>query len=420
MARTGQTPDHQTPRYVGRVGECLDAIDAAGRRRILRPLSPIGPEVSAVASGGRVTLPNGHAVVDFSSNDYLGLRRHPALVAAASAAARDYGTGAGASRLVTGSTPLHAELEAELAALHGAEAAVVTSSGYSANLAALTALADLRGATFYSDELNHASIIDALRLIRRRSAVQVFSHANITDLEHALEHALDRALDQGSTDLEHDPTALPIIVTDAVFSMDGDSADLAALSDIVGRRDGLLVVDDAHEVFSPTSAPPSGGVVVVGTLSKRLAAQGGYVAGDAAVIDLIVNRARSLIFSTALAPPLAGAALAALRLERTQEGADRRHALRTNIAALLDSPVDPTRSPIIPVIVGSETAALTASEQLLAHGYLVSAIRPPTVAPGTSRLRIALSAAHNARDVMALRSVLDRLGLRVMTSLHAS
>jgi 8-amino-7-oxononanoate synthase len=362
-----------------------------------------------VSEHHHVALPDGRVVVDFASNDYLGLRRHRVLVEAAARGAADWGTGAGASRLITGSSPLHEEVETALAQLHGAQRALVTSSGYAANVATLSTLAALEGATFFSDELNHASIIDALRMAKRVAPVYVYPHLDYDELQRLLtQHCTPSPSPSPSA-------SLPIVVSDTVFSMDGDRADLTALAALATRHDGVLVVDDAHEVFTPTKAGPDAGVVVVGTLSKRLASQGGYVAGDSAVIDLIVNRARPFIFSTALAPPLAATVLAALELEAGAEGDRFRAALRANLDTLGCPPAAATadvRSPIVALVVGSEQAALDASERLLDAGFLVPAIRPPTVAPGSSRLRIAVSASHRPDDVARLRDALATTGLR--------
>ena len=384
------------PRYLAEARGELAAIAQQGRSRRLRSLTPIG------AGSFEVGLPDGTTAIDFSSNDYLGLRRHPEIVSAAKTAIHRYGTGAGGSRLVTGTLALHGELEADLAELHGAEAAVATATGYGANLAALYALACLPSVTFYSDELNHASIIDGLRLATRARPHQthVYRHRDLDHIEQLLAQA-NRAPGQAP---------IPVVITDSVFSMDGDRADVARLVALVRRFGGLAVIDDAHEVFEPCSAPAGGGVLVVGTLSKRLAAQGGYLAGDRELIDLVINVARSFVFSTALAPPLAAAARAALAVASGPEGASRLTTLRSHIAAIA-GPSEPDRSPIIPVVIGAEDDAVAASTALLARGLLVPAIRPPTVAPGTSRLRIALSAGHTRTQVQALRVALDDLGL---------
>jgi 8-amino-7-oxononanoate synthase len=351
------------------------------------------------AAGPRGTL-EGIDVVSFASNDYLGLSAHPAVRAAAHDALDRWGTGAGASRLVTGSRPVHAELEAELAQWKGAEAAVCFPTGFAANLGVLSVLGGL-GVRVYSDELNHASIIDGCRL--SRAEVVVYRHRDLGHLEELL----------SSSDTQ--PTTQSLVVTDSVFSMDGDEAPLDQLGALCVRHGALLVVDEAHAVLGPRlhqsedSWSPDSTVVRVGTLSKALGALGGFVAASRDVVDLLVNRARSYIFSTALPPADAAAALAAIRIVRSAEGealVDRLASLvQTMSAAGLAPPAH--ASPIIPVILGSEQAALEASSTLLARGLWVPAIRPPTVPVGTSRLRITLSAAHRDEEIDALIDALD-------------
>jgi 8-amino-7-oxononanoate synthase len=365
---------------------------------------------------------HGHPVVSFASNDYLGLSAHPEVVRAAHDALERWGAGAGASRLVTGSRPVHTELELELAAWKGTEAAVCFPPGFAANLGTLCALGG-RGVRVLSDELNHASIIDGCRL--SRSELAVYRHADMDHLEQLLAGRVPAAA--GTESL---PT---IVVTDSVFSMDGDAAPLEHLLPLCARHDALLVMDEAHAVLGPHLPPVTrdggeakgsrdragvasvgthrGTVVRVGTMSKTLGALGGFVAASRDVVDLLVNRARSYIFSTALTPADAAAALAALRILRSDEGA----ALTGRLAALIDrmaeagivAPGHP--SPIVPVILGSEQAALDASSALLEAGLWVPAIRPPTVPAGTSRLRVTLSSAHSDTDVDRLLEALSAL-----------
>lgn len=351
-------------------------IRRAGRWRELRTLDGGGP---------RFKLPDGRRVVSFASNDYLGLSQHHAVRAAAQDALARWGTGAGASRLVVGSRPVHADLEEALASWRGTEAALVFPTGFQANLSVLTALGS--GARIVSDELNHASIIDGARLAR--SDVAVYRHA---DVDHA------RGLVRGSQ-------GRAIVVSDTVFSMDGDVAPVRRLSEMCAREGALLVLDDAHAVFDVEPPDSSARCLRVGTLSKELGSQGGYVVGSRKWVDLLVNRARPFIFTTALSPASAAAATAAVSVVRSAEGARLREDLRRNIDLL--RPGHPT--PIVPVVLGAEEAALVASDRLLDDGLLVPAIRPPTVAPGTSRLRVALSAAHEPADVERLREVLGRL-----------
>ncbi|MEN8159298.1 MAG: 8-amino-7-oxononanoate synthase [Myxococcota bacterium] len=355
-------------------------IREEGRWRTIRTLEGGAPETRLAATG--------QAVVSFASNDYLGLSQHPALAEAAHDAIRRFGTGSGASRLVVGARPLHDELEHELAAWKGAEAALLFPTGFAANVGLLTALGRLGSLLVCSDALNHASIIDGARL--SRADVAVYRHGDLEHLETLLKGA-ERAL----------------VVTDTVFSMDGDLAPVDALADLCARHGALLVLDEAHAVLGPeTPRRPGLEVVVVGTLSKTLGSLGGFVAGPRAYIDLLVNSARPFIFTTATTPADAAAALAGLRLLRTAEGRALLARLRANVDRLRSG----HPSPIVPVVLGDEARAVEASRALLAEGLLVPAIRPPTVAPGTSRLRVALSALHTPAQIDALAGALARLG----------
>jgi 8-amino-7-oxononanoate synthase len=339
-----------------------------------------------------VVTVDGVEVVTFAGNDYLGLAGHPAVTAAAAAAVERWGAGSGASRLVVGSRPVHDELEAELAGWKGTEAALVLPTGYAANLSVLATLADGPEVLVVSDELNHASIIDGCRL--GRGTVAVARHA---DADH-----VDALLGA------HDGPG--VVVTDAVFSMDGDEAPIDALVEVCGRHGALLVLDEAHAVLGPPvdlrrAARVGVEVVRVGTLSKALGSLGGFVAASRPIVDLLVNAARPFIFTTAGSPADAAAALAALRVLRGDEGARRIARLRAHVDAV--APGHP--SPIVPVVLGDEAAALAAAERLLEQGLLVPAIRPPTVPPGTSRLRVALSAAHTDDQVERLVKALADL-----------
>jgi 7-keto-8-aminopelargonate synthetase-like enzyme len=386
--------------------EQLAAVRRADRWRRPRTFDARGPE-------GR--LDDGRPVVSFASNDYLGLTAHPAVAAAAIEAVAHWGTGAGSARLVVGSRPVHDDLERALADWKRCEAAILFPTGYAANLGVLTTFGSA-GTRILSDERNHASIVDGARLAK--ADVAVYRHL---DLDHLASLLAD------------DPRPA-IVVSDLVFSMDGDVADEAALADLCTEAGALLVLDEAHAVLHPR--PPAephpqpepvdettgfrpgtstgsgrgseGEVLRVGTLSKTLASLGGFVAGPRAFVDLLVNRARSYIFTTASTPADAAAALAALDVVRSPEGQRLRATLAGHVERL--APGHP--SPIIPVVVGDEQAALDASAALLDEGLLVPAIRPPTVAAGTSRLRVALSAAHTADQVDQLAHALDRLGLR--------
>lgn len=356
----------------------LDAIRSQDRWRRTRPFDALGPAGSLA----------GEQVVSFASNDYLGLSAHPSVVAAAHDALDRWGTGATASRLVVGSRPVHHDLEAELADWKGTDAAVVLPSGYAANLAVLTTFGG-PGCLVVSDELNHASIIDGCRL--SRADVAVARHADVDHVDELLRAAGSRRA---------------MVVTDSVFSMDGDEAPVQALAECCARHGALLVLDDAHAVLGPDAdlaAVDGLDVLHVLTLSKALGSLGGAIAGSRDAVDLVVNRARSFIFTTALSPADAAAALAALDVVRGAEGDALRARLRGHVDRL--RPGHP--SPIVPVVLGEEQAALAAADALLAQGLLVPAIRPPTVAPGTSRLRIALSAAHSDEQVGALVAALE-------------
>jgi 8-amino-7-oxononanoate synthase len=327
-------------------------------------------------------------VVSFASNDYLGLTSHPAVVASAHEAIDRWGTGTGASRLVVGSRPLHTELEAELAAWKGTDDAVLFPTGYAANLGLLTTLGGT-DVTILSDELNHASIVDGSRLAR--AAVRIYRHRDLDHLAALLP--------------EVDGAAL--VVTDSAFSMDGDVADLDGLLDLCDRSGALLVLDEAHAVLGPDLPRGADGLPVLrmGTLSKSLGSLGGFVAGPRPYVDLLRNRARSFIFTTASTPADTAAALAAVRVVRSDEGTALINRLRGHVDRL--RPGHPT--PIVPVVLGDEAAALAAAARLLDRGLLVPAIRPPTVPPGTSRLRVALSAAHTDDQLDALVAALADL-----------
>jgi 8-amino-7-oxononanoate synthase len=363
----------------GWVDETADGIRSRGQWRTVRALADGRPSTSVAGSDA--------SVVSFASNDYLGLSQHPSVTAAAQHALTRYGAGSGASRLVVGSRPVHRELELELARWKGTEDAVLFPTGYMANVGVLTTFGGRPGASILSDALNHASIIDGARLAR--AGVEIYPHRDVARVEKLLE--------------VHEPA---IVVSDSVFSMDGDLAPVDELSGLCEAHGALLVLDEAHAVLGPAS-PHADHVVVVGTMSKTLGSVGGFVAGTRAQVDLLRNVARSFIFTTAPAPADSAAALAALQLMQAGDGEALRGALRRNID--LVRPGHP--SPIIPIVVGDEQDALRAADALLARGLLVPAIRPPTVEPGTSRLRVALSAAHTADQVGELVAALRDLGL---------
>jgi len=367
----------------------LDRIRDEGRWRQFRSFDAWGPHGSLDSIDELTGQPTSTKVTSFASNDYLGLSIHPAVIAAAHEALDRWGTGAGGARLITGARPVHQDLERELADWKGMPRAVLFPTGFAANLGTLTALGEA-GVHIVSDSLNHASIIDGTRLAR--ADVTIAPHRDLAELER-----LVAATDQ--------PT---LVVSDSVFSMDGDALDIATVADICRRHGALLVLDEAHAVLGPEPTPEElegVEVVRVGTLSKTLGALGGFVACSDRVADLLINVARPGIFTTALTPADAAAALAALRIVRSAEGDELRATLRRHVDRI--RPGHP--SPIIALVLGDERVALDAAASLLAQGLWVPAIRPPTVAPGSSRLRITLSAAHTDDDVEQLAAALTGL-----------
>jgi 8-amino-7-oxononanoate synthase len=364
----------------------LDAIRAAGRWRVTRELVTTGPVTGEL---------DGRPVVTFASNDYLGFTHHPRVVAAAHAALDRWGAGTGASRLVVGTRPVHAALEAELAAWKSAEAALLFPTGFAANLGLLATLGG-EDVTILSDELNHASIVDGARQARAR--VRVYRH---NDLDHLAKLLVE---------VEATGSGPALVVTDSAFSMDGDVADVDGLVEVCAAHETLLVLDEAHAVTGPpvdVAGAAHRGVTVLrmGTLSKALGSLGGFVAGPSRHIALLRNRARPFIFTTAPTPADVAAAHEALRVLRSPEGEALVARLRTHVDRL--RPGHPT--PIVPVVLGDEAAAMAAAERLLARGLFVPAIRPPTVPPGTSRLRVALSAVHDSEQVDRLVAALADL-----------
>ena len=346
-----------------------DAIRAAGQWREPRDLDPNGP-------------------INFASNDYLGLTRHPDVIAAAHAALDTYGSGSGSARLIVGSRPVHSELERALAEWKQMPCAALFPTGFATNLGVITTFGG-EGVLVCSDELNHASIIDGCRLAR--GEVAVYRHNDLDQLRSLLQARGDRRA---------------LVVSDTVFSMDGDLVDLPALVALCAEERALLVVDEAHAVLGPELDVPAGtDVLRVGTLSKTLAALGGFVAGPARYVELVENLARPYIFTTAPTPADAAAALAALRVLRSPEG----DALVARLRALVERLRPGHPSPIVPFLFGEEETALLASDALRRRGLLVPAIRPPTVATGTSRLRVTLSAAHTDDQVDVLSYALDEI-----------
>jgi 8-amino-7-oxononanoate synthase len=350
------------------------------------------------AQGPRIVV-EGREYLAFCSNDYLGLANHPRIVEAAVDAALRYGVGQGASHLLSGHSVVHERLESSLAQFLGMSRALLFSSGYQANIGAVTALAGPEDAVF-SDALNHASLIDGVRLTR--AEVMRYPHADVDSLSRAL------ASSRGKTKL---------IVTDGVFSMDGDIAPLPGLLELCERHDALLLVDDAHGfgVIGPEGrgSPAHFGLhssrlVYVGTLGKAAGVSGAFVAGAPEVVETVLQRARTYVYTTAAPAMLAAAVEVSLELIRKEEW--RRERLRKLIGSLKHSlreiELKSSDTPIQPLILGSNAKALGASAMLRERGILVPAIRPPTVPEGTARLRISLSAAHGEPDVSRLVAAL--------------
>ncbi len=332
---------------------------------------------------------NGKPLISFSCNDYLGLSQHEKVKEAAVLAIRQYGAGAGAARLVTGNHPLHTRLETMLACWKGTEAALIFGSGYLANIGIIPAIVG-KSDLIIADKLVHACLIDGARLSGAK--LLRFKHNDIMDCERLL----------GVYRKKHQNC---LIITDEVFSMDGDRAPLAELSTIAGKHDAWLMADGAHS-FSGGAAPVD---IYVGTLSKALGSYGGYACAKKSVIDYITSRARSFMFSTALPPSAIAAAIAALDIRMENPSLALRPITNARIfTARLALPE--AQSPIVPLVLGDETEALTAADVLAEAGYLVTPIRPPTVPEGTSRLRFAFSALHQEQDILAMADLIKNRG----------
>jgi 8-amino-7-oxononanoate synthase len=380
------------------LGDELDRLSAGGLRRELRRW--VGPHGPTIELGGR-------RLASFSSNNYLGLAGHPALSDAAARSVAENGLGSAASRLIAGNHAEHEALETDLAAFHRAEAALLFNSGFQANVGVIPAVVG-RGDLVLSDRLNHASLIDGCRL--SRAAVEVYPHLDVAVLEHIL--AARRPVARRA-----------LVVTESVFSMDGDRAPLDRIGEVCRRNGAWLMVDEAHAVAA--LGPGGRGIaaeagvvpdILVGTLGKAFGTFGAYVAGSRVLRQLLIHRARSFVFSTALPPAIAAAGRAAVALVAGPDGERRRADLAGHIerfaAALAGAGLlaeGAGRSAIFPVILGSEHRTMEAAADLATQGFHVQGIRPPTVPAGSSRLRISLMATHAADAIDSLAAALRTL-----------
>ena len=365
----------------------LDQTRAEGLYRALRTV--------ASAQGARIEI-DGREFLNFSSNDYLGLANDPLLKRAASDAIEKYGVGAGASRLVCGNLEPYEALERKLAAFKAKEAAIVFGSGYAANVGAITALVG-EGDTVILDKLDHASIIDGAR--QSGATIRVYPHQNLKKLDAILRQC--------------DSSRRTLIITETVFSMDGDLAPLAEIVALKEKHGAWLMIDEAHATGlyakNRRGLAEAAGVedkidITLGTLSKALGCAGGFVVGSQTLIDFLRNRARSLIYSTALPPAVCAAAAAAVDFVMSAEGHQRRDQLWRNVSELKSGLSalgiqNESRSPIIPIIIGDEAAAVETSRRLYERGIFVPAIRFPTVPKGKARLRVTVTALHESRDI---------------------
>jgi len=373
----------------------LAELEAAGLRRQLRTLdSPQGVRISLAGSG---------TVHNFSSNDYLGFATEPIIAAAFAEHLQRLGHGAGASRLVCGSMAAHRQLEEQLADLKRSEAALTFSSGFAVATGVLPALCG-KGDVIILDKLCHASLIDGARL--SGATLRIFPHNDLDRLERHLRWASETT----------GPDGRILVVTESVFSMDGDTAPLVEICRLKDESEALLLVDEAHAfgVFGPAGRGLAAALglesridLQMGTFSKALGLSGGYLCASRAFVDLLINRARSFIYSTAPAPALAATLGDALQLMAGPLGDDRRGQLWRNCRQLEPK----ANSAIIPHIIGTNEAALAAAESLLHKGFLVPAIRYPTVPRGSARLRVTLSAKHESDQVQALQRALSEIAL---------
>ena len=389
----------------------LDGVRQQGLLRELRRVdSPQSPSIKI----------EGRTLLNFSSNDYLGLANEPALKEAAIKAVERYGAGAGGSRLICGALAPHQELDETLAVFKGTEAALSFSTGYAAAIGVICALLG-KDDFLILDKLVHACIVDAARLCGAK--LRVFDHNDLNDLEAKLKWAADRVQSPKTKVQSREPRTL--VVTESVFSMDGDHAPLRELVGLKEKYGAWLMVDEAHATglygrnrrgLAEELGASSRIEVQMGTLGKALGASGGYICGSRVLIDYLINRARTFIFSTASVPAAAAAATAGVRFVESSAGEERRRKLWQLVSAL-SSTLNPRhstdKSAIIPILIGEEGKAVEAASALRDQGIFIPPIRYPTVARGQARLRLTLSAAHTQADLDQLLAAFKLLGLRL-------
>jgi 8-amino-7-oxononanoate synthase len=406
IADTPAISDHPDGRHKAAVSTRRDDHALAQELKRLRRDNLYRARRTLEGPQGVRPIVDGRSMLSFCSNDYLGLAAHPGLAEALRDGVSRYGVGSGAAHLITGHSEAHRRLEEALADFTGRPRALLFSTGYMANLGVLSALCD-RGEQVYADRLNHASLNDGARLAGAR--LKRYPHADVA--------ALGRMLGSGDA---------AMLVTDGVFSMDGDLAPLPALAEVAARHGARLMVDDAHGLgilgrngrgtLDLLGQDLQQVPVLVGTLGKAFGTFGAFVAGSEVLIETLIQRARSYIYTTALPPAVAHATITALEMAVHEDW--RREQLRALIerfrdgAAALGLPLMPSQTPIQPLLAGDARTALEWSSFLEARGVLVTAIRPPTVARGAARLRITLSAAHSEQDVDQLVELLAQLPQR--------
>ncbi len=382
-----------------------DRLEQRRDQHLLRSLRRID------SAQGTTLLIEGVPYLQFCTNNYLGLADDPEVIDAAVEATEQYGTGASASRLVAGSMALHHELEEALAQFKGTEAALLFPTGFMANLAVLTTFAG-ENDTIVSDKLNHASLLDAAR----------YSGANCRTFPHRAYSRAEELLTKPSRTSEKEASPLKFLITDSVFSMDGDLADLNTLTAIAGRANALLFIDDAHGTgvlgergtgLAELQNVSGRIALTVGTLSKALGSVGGFVAGPRAVIDPLINEARTFIYTTALPPACSAAGLAALKIvQREPQRRQRVMKLASQVKEALVAMgwnCGDSATPIIPLMMGGSDTALEAAEFLKERGIFVAAIRPPTVPPNSARLRLSLMATHTDAEIERLLAAMKAL-----------